>query len=144
MKIVRRSLLVVAVLILPACIWLWWNRFQKADMAPYVPADTLVYMEANSLPQITSAIISTDAWKALAVPAGIRTDLGHVGWLSRLSLWTGIGSAETVVFSRAQIAIAVMGFDAAGAGDTLRGQAPYAVVVETHTSAGRARSAVER
>ncbi|HEY6189079.1 MAG TPA: hypothetical protein VIW80_15590 [Pyrinomonadaceae bacterium] len=143
MKIVRRSLLVVLVLILPACVWLWWNRFQKADMAAYVPADTLVYMEANSLPQITSAIISTDAWKALAVPAGIRTDLGHVGWLSRLSLWTGIGSAETVVFSRAQIAIAVMGFDAADAGDTLRVKPRYAVVVETHTSAGRARSAVE-
>jgi hypothetical protein len=111
MKIARRLLLVVLVLILLACIWLWWNHFQKADMAAYVPADTLVYMEANSLPQITSAIISTDAWKALAVPAGIRTDLGQVGWLSRLALWTGIGPAEAVVFSRAQIAVAVMGYE---------------------------------
>jgi hypothetical protein len=143
MKIARRSLFVVVVLILLACVWLWWNRFQKADMAAYVPADTLVYMEANSLPEITSAITSTDAWKALAVPAGIRSDLGQVGWLSRLTLWTGIGPAEAVVFSRAQIAVAVMGFDAADAGDTLKVKPRYAVVVETHTSAGRARTALD-
>ncbi|HEX8774475.1 MAG TPA: hypothetical protein VF735_12930 [Pyrinomonadaceae bacterium] len=143
MKIARRLLLAAVVLILLAGIWLWWNRFQKVDMATYVPADTLVYMEANSLPQITSAITSTDAWTALAGPAGIRTDLGRIGWLSRLALWTGIGPAEAVVFSRAQVAVAVMGFDAADAGETLKVKPRYAVVVETHTSAGRARSAVE-
>src|SRR5215210_573617 len=144
MKIVRTSLVVAGVLILLACVWLWWNRFQKVDMAAYVPADTLVYMEANSLPEITSAITNTDAWKALAVPAGIRSDLGQVGWLSRLALWTGIGPAEAVVFSRAQIAVAVMGFEAADAGETLKVKPRYAVVVETHTSAGRTRSAVEQ
>jgi hypothetical protein len=143
MRIARRLLLAAVVLILLAGIWLWWNRFQKADMAAYVPADTLVYMEANSLPQITSAVTSTDAWKALAGPAGIRTDLGRISWLSRLALWTGIGPSEAVVFSRAQIAVAVMGFDAADAGETLKVKPRYAVVVETHTSAGRARSAIE-
>ena len=142
-KVIRRSLLVVGALVLLAGVWLWWNRFQKADMAAYVPADTLVYAEANSLPAITSAITQADAWKALSAPAGIRTDLGQIGWLSRLALWTGIGPAEAVVFSRAQVAVAVMGFDAADAGDTLRVKPRYAVVLETHTSAGRARSAIE-
>jgi hypothetical protein len=112
-------------------------------MAAYVPADTLVYVESNSLPNITSAITSTDAWKALAAPAGMRTDAGEIGWASRLALWAGIGPAEAVVFARAQVAIAVMGFDAADAGDTLRVKPRYALVVETHTSAGRARAAVE-
>jgi hypothetical protein len=144
MKFVRRSLLILAALVLLAAGWLWWNRIQKVDMAAYVPADTLVYVEANSLPGITSAVTSTDAWKALAAPAGIRTDLGQLSRLSRLALWTGIGPAEAVVFSRAQVAVAVMGFDAADAGDTLRVKPRYAVVVETHTSAGRARSAIEK
>jgi hypothetical protein len=142
-KVVRRSLLVAGALLLLAGAWLWWNRFQKADMAAYVPADTLVYVEANSLPAITSALTQTDAWKALSTPAGIKTDLGQIGWLSRLALWTGIGPAEAVVFSRAQVAVAVIGFDAADAGDSLRVKPRYAVVLETHTSAGRARAAIE-
>jgi hypothetical protein len=142
-KIVRRLLPVAGALVLLAAVWLWWNRFQKVDMASYVPADTLVYAEADSLPAITSAITQTDAWKALSAPAGIRTDLGRIGWLSRLALWTGIGPAEAVVFSRAQVAVAVVGFNAADAGDTLRVKPRYAVIVETHTSAGRARSAIE-
>jgi hypothetical protein len=142
-KLVRRLLFVAGALVLLAAVWLWWNRFQKADMAAYVPMDTLVYAEADSLPAITSALTQTDAWKALSAPAGIRTDLGQIGWLSRLALWTGIGPAEAVVFSRAQVAVAVVGFNAADAGDTLRVKPRYAVVLETHTSAGRARSAIE-
>ncbi|HEX8143028.1 MAG TPA: hypothetical protein VF553_10575 [Pyrinomonadaceae bacterium] len=143
MKLVHRLLLVGGVLVLLACAWLWWNRFQKADMMAYVPVDTVVYMEANSLPEITRALTATDAWMALALPAGIRSDLGQLGWLSRLALWTGIGPAEAVVFSRAQVAVAVMSLTSADAGETLKVKPRYAVVVETHTSAGRARAAVE-
>ncbi|HEV2912873.1 MAG TPA: hypothetical protein VGX92_06105 [Pyrinomonadaceae bacterium] len=142
MKVVRRSLLLLGGLVLLAFGWLWWNRFQKADMAGYVPADTLVYLEANSLPDITTALTSTDAWKALAAPAGIRPGLGELPWWSRLALWTGVGPGEAVIFSRAQVAVAVMGFDSADAGDTLKLKPLYAVVVETHTSQGRTREFV--
>lgn len=144
MRIARTLLLFMVGLILLASVWLWWNRYQKVDMAAYVPAETLVYLEANSLSDITSAVTSTDAWKALAIPAGIRPDLGKLGWVSRLANWTGIGPADAVVFSRSQVAVAVLGFDAADAGETLKVKPRYAVVIETHTSSARARAAVEK
>ena len=143
MKFLRKALLVFLVLLLILAIWIWWNRPQKVNMAAYVPADSLIYLEANNLPDIASGIISTDAWKTLAPVAGIKSNLGNLGWLSRIASWTGIGSADAVVLSRAQIAVTVLGLDAADAGETLKIKPRYALVVETHTGESRARSAVE-
>jgi hypothetical protein len=144
MKFLRKALVILLALILLAAIWIWWNRPQKVEMAAYVPADSLLYLEANDLPIIASSLINTDAWKALAPAAGIRSDAGRIGWLSRLASWTGIGSSEAVVFSRAQIAIAILGFDAAAADETLKIKPRYAVIVETHTGESRTRYAVEQ
>ncbi|MDQ3817544.1 MAG: hypothetical protein M3362_07635, partial [Acidobacteriota bacterium] len=144
MRFLRKALLVIVALILIAGLWVWWNHPRKVDMTAYVPADSLIYLEANDLPDIASSLVSTDAWKALAPPAGIRSDLGRISWLSRIASWTGIGSSEAVVLSRAQLAIAVLGFDAADAGDTLRIKPRYAVVAETHTGESRTRTAVEQ
>lgn len=143
MRLLRKALLVLVVLLVLAAAWLWWNRPQKVDMAAYAPADSLLYLEANDLPSIVTNLVNTDAWQALAPAAGIRSDLGRIGWLSRLASWTGIGSAEAVVFSRAQVAVAVLGFDAADAGETLKIKPRYAVILETHTGESRTRSAVE-
>lgn len=140
----RKFLVLIIILLAVAGAWFWWNRPQKVDMAGYVPADALVYLEANSLPEIIQGLSQTDAWKALAPPAGIRSDLGEVGWLSRLSAWTGIGTAETVTLSRAQVAIAVLSLEAADAGETLKIKPRYGVVAETHTSEWRTRAAVEK
>jgi hypothetical protein len=144
MRLIRRVLLVLLALIIILAIWLWWNRPQKVDMTAYVPADSLIYLEANDLPEIGSAIVSTDAWKSLAPAAGIKSDFGNIGWLTRLASWTGIGSADVVVLSRAQIAVTVLGFDAADAGDTLRIKPRYAVVIETHTGESRTQYAIEK
>ncbi|MGB9180833.1 MAG: hypothetical protein WCB68_16495 [Pyrinomonadaceae bacterium] len=144
MKVIRRVLLIVIILALLVGFWLWWNRPQRVNMAAYVPGDSLVYLEANNLPEIANAIIQTDAWKALAPAAGIRSDMGRIGWLSRLAAWTGIGPADVVVLSRAQVAVTVLGIGAADAGDTLKLKPRYAVVVETHSSETRARAAVEK
>src|SRR5215210_7648772 len=143
MKFFRKALLIFLALLLILAIWIWWNRPRKVNMADYVPADSLIYLEANDLPDIASGIISTDAWKALAPVAGIKSNLGNLGWLSRLASWTGIGPADGVVLSRAQIAVTVLGLDAAEAGDTLKIKPRYALVVETHTGESRARSAIE-
>src|SRR5215210_7563337 len=109
----RTLLLVAAALVLLVAAWLWWNRPQPVDMAAYAPADALAYLEANSLPDILNGLTSTDAWQALAPPAGLRTDFTQLGWLSRAAAWTGIGPAETVVLARAQVAVVVMGLEAA-------------------------------
>jgi hypothetical protein len=144
MRFIRRASLVILALIIIIAVWVWWNRPRKVDMTAYVPADTLIYIEADDLPGIASGLVSTDAWKALAPAAGARSDLGNIGWLSHLASWTGIGSADAVVFSRAQIAIAVLGFDAADAGDTLKIKPRYAVVAETHTGESRTRYVIEK
>lgn len=144
MKIFRKILAAVVALMLIAAVWVWWNRPQKVDMTAYVPADSLVYIEANSLPDIANGIVGTDAWKSLAPPAGIKGIVGQVGWLGRLSEWTGIGSADALVLARSQVAIAVLGLDAADAGETLKIKPRTAVVVETHTGETRTREVVER
>lgn len=144
MKFIRKALLIFLALLLILAIWIWWNRPQKVNMAGYVPADSLIYLEANDLPDIASGVISTDAWKALAPAAGIKSSLGNLSWLSRFASWTGIGPADAVVLARAQVAVTVLGLDAADAGDTLKIKPRYALVVETHTGESRARSAVEK
>ncbi len=144
MKFLRKALLILLALLLVLAVWVWWNYPRKVNMTAYVPADTLVYLEANDLPDIATSIINTDAWKALAPAAGIRSNLGNLGWLSRLASWTGIGPADAVVLSRAQIAVAVLNLEAADAGDTLKIKPVYAVVVESHTGEGRLQSAVEK
>ncbi len=124
--------------------WLWWNRPQRVDMAAYVPADSLVYLEANSLPEIAGGIVSTDAWKALAPVAGINSDFGRLRWVSRLAAWTGFGPADVVVLSRAQVAVAVLNFDAAEQAASLKITPRAALVAETHTGEARVRAAVEK
>jgi hypothetical protein len=143
MRFLRKALLVFLALLLILAVWIWWNRPRKVNMATYVPADALIYLETNDLPDIAGGIVSTDAWKALAPAAGIRSNMGNLGWLSRIASWTGIGPADAVVLSRAQVAVAVLGLDAADAGDTLKIKPRYAVVVETHTGESRTRTAVE-
>jgi hypothetical protein len=143
MRLLRRLFPYIIVLLVLSAAWVWWNRPQKVDMAAYVPADSLVYLEADSLPEIASGMTHTDAWKALVAPAGIRQSLGQVGWLSRIASWTGIGPADVVVFSRAQVALVVLGVEAADGGESLNLRPSIALVVETHTGAGRTRAAIE-
>lgn len=142
MKYFRRLLAPFVALLILAAVWLYWWRPQKVDMTAYVPADSIIYLEANSLPEIASGIVRTDAWKTLAPPAGIRSSTGEVGWVSRLAAWTGIGPADVVVFARAQAAVAVLGVEAADAGDTLKIRPRIALVAETHTGEARTREAV--
>jgi len=142
----HRLLLAAVGLALLAALWLWWNHPRPADMAGYVPADSLIYIEANDLPGIAGGIVSTDAWQALAPRAGVNSDFGRLNWLGRIAAWTGIGPAEAVVLARAQVAITVLGFDTAEepADGTLKIKPRVALIAETHTSPWRVRSAVEK
>lgn len=144
MSVLRKFLIALGILVIILAVWVWWNRPRKVDMANYVPADTLIYLEANDLPLIASEITNTDAWKALAQPAGVKTNLGSYGWLSRLAAWTGIGPADAVVLSRSQIAVAVLGFDFPEEGETLKISPRYAIVTETHTSASRVQAVLDK
>lgn len=113
-------------------------------MSAYVPADALLYLEINNLPQVVNSLTKTDGWNALAGPAGIKSGLGNVGWLGRLAAWTGIGAADTIVYSRMQIAAIVLGIAAADGGESLNVKPRVALVVETHSSAGRTLATIEK
>jgi hypothetical protein len=141
----QRIILSIIVLGLLLVAWLWWNRPEPVDMSGYVPAESLVYLETNNLPEIVRGLTSTDAWQILAPPAGLNPNIGQIGWLSRLSAWSGIGSAETVVFSRSQVAIAVLGFDVTEESSTVRDIKPrIALIAETHTGAQRVQTALTK
>ena len=146
MRIARRVILSAFVILLAAGAWVWWNQPEKADMAAYVPADSIVYLEVNSLPELLGGIASTDAWRELAPAAGIKRDLGNVGWAGRFVRLTGLGPGDSVVLSRAQFAVTVQSFEAAEESDatTLKVSPRAALVAETHTGEGRTRAAVEK
>lgn len=145
MLMVRRALIVVCVLAAAIFAWLWWTRPVRVDMAAYTPADSIIYFEADSLPEIFSAITSTDDWRALAPAAGVEAGAGGRGWLPRLVSFTGTGPSDAVVLARAQVAVAVLGFDASEEPDeTLKYTPRVALVAETHTSEWRVKSAVEK
>ncbi|HYP53524.1 MAG TPA: hypothetical protein VEQ42_08285, partial [Pyrinomonadaceae bacterium] len=144
MLILRRALLILLALILVAAAWLWWNRPQRVDMAAYVPADTLLYVETNDLPAVARSLTATDAWQALAPAFGLEREYRRFGWPSRVAAWAGVGPAEAVVFSRAQVAVTVQGFGAAEEPqETLKITPRLALVAETHTSESRVRAALE-
>lgn len=141
----QRIALSIVVLVVLLAGWVWWNRPEAVDMSAYAPAETLIYLEANSLPEIVSGLTSTDGWQALAPPAGLSPNIGSIGWLSRLSAWSGIGSAEAVVFSRTQAAVVVLGFDVTEESSTVRDIKPrIALIAETHTGARRVQAAITK
>jgi hypothetical protein len=142
---VRRALLVLLVLAAAAFAWLWLTRPTKVDMAAYVPADSIVYIEADSLPEIFEGVTSTDAWRELAAAAGVETKQAPSGWLTSLVSFTGLGPSDAVVLSRAQVGVSVLGFQAAEeSGTTLKFSPRAALVAETHSGEWRARAAVEK
>src|SRR5436190_9137616 len=56
---------------------------------------------------------------------------------------TGIGSTPMIIATRAQVAFVILDLTAVGEGDALEFKSPAALIVETHTSHGRVRPAVE-
>lgn len=142
---VRRALVAVLLLAVLAFAWLWLTRPQRVDMTAYVPADSIVYAEADSLPAIIDAFTSTGAWRESAPAGGVDVRPGWAGRLSAFLSFTGMGPSDAVVLARAQVAVAVLGLRAAEESDTTLKFTPRAALVaETHSPGWRARAAVEK
>src|SRR5947209_7975196 len=145
MRIIRVALIFVFLLAAFVFAWLWWTRPVRVDMAAYVPADSIVYVEADSLQNIFDAVTSTDDWKELAPAAGVEIKRGRGDWLNSFMSFTGMGPSDAVVLSRAQVAVSVLGFEAVEEQDGALNYKPRAALVaETHTSEWRVKSAVEK
>src|ERR1043165_3417600 len=108
--------LLLAVLLIGA--WLWFSVPGKVDLADYAPADSLVYVEFNSLADVSRAIQQTDSWKAAA-------PITHSQPRDENRLFTAaararIGPIESVLFARPQVALVVVGLNSIEQDQTLK------------------------
>ena len=143
-KLPKRLLGLIGVLLLLGAAWIIWNRPRKTDMASYVPAESIAYIEANDLGRVADGLSHTDAWRALAEPLGAPRELiPHPGLVS-VARWTGIGTAESVLLARSQFAVCFAPPQATESGATLTIKPLAALVIETHTSQNRMRSTIEK
>lgn len=143
MKLIRWFVAIAFAVILIVAALLWWNRPQRSDMASYVPADALVYLECNSLLDVVDAVASTDAWKELTPSLGTNPSQPPNRWLTRIVSWTGIGPTRTVILARAQLATVMLDLGAREQGETLTIKPEAAILIETHTAETRIRPTVE-
>src|ERR1051325_1626510 len=133
-----RLLVVLTCLCLLAITAIWWNWPHKVDMASYAPADALVYIELNSIEDVSNAIKQGEVFKAISSLTGVNSNPP-----SRWSIWAaraGIAPAQSVVFARAQMALVVVDIDRQTNGDALRVKPEAALIVETQTSKWRMKS----
>ena len=63
LKNLRTRLLVLAVIVASATVWIVWNRPAKVDMATYVPGDSLAFISGDDLPGLAGGIEGTEAWR---------------------------------------------------------------------------------
>ncbi len=143
MKRLRVVLSFILICVVAAACWLWWNRRIPVDMAEYVSADSLVFIEANDLPAIAEAMTAADVWRKAAPALDSKITAGRIGWASWFTRLTSIGSAETVVLARSQIAVAALGVEATNPSRDLVIKPRLAIILETHTGASRAHDGAE-
>ena len=144
MRRIVRLFAALLLVVLIATGWLFWNQPKRVDMAAYVPADSLFYLESNSLVDVARALMNTDAWQSLAPYYGLRADRWQDRWLTYIAKTTGIGSAQNVIAARAQVAFVMLDLNQNTSGDTLEFKSHHALVVETHTSQARMKPIIER
>lgn len=140
----RTKLLLTAVTAAFIVGWFFWNRPMRTDLAVYAPSDCLAYLEADDLSELAVGVEGTKAWKSLAGLVGARSSLLPNRWLIRIARWTGIGSSDTIVLARSQIAIVFTGAEVSDVGPTLNVKPLAVLVIETHTTPRRMRPVLER
>jgi len=140
----RAGIIIIALFIGLSVAWIFWNRPQKAEMSQFAPVEGLAFVEANDLSALFNGIEQTNAWQALAAPIGAPSRISPNRWWITLARWTGIGSADALLFARSQVAVVFSGAEGNQAGNTLTIKPLTTFIIETHTSQRRMRAAVER
>ena len=135
----RPVLIVVLLVLLLGAVWIWWNFPRPVDMASYAPADSFVYLEFNSLTNASEAIQAGKTWKAVAPVLGLNSGSDN-RWLLAAAK-AGIAPTNSVIFSRSQVALVLVGMNTIEENETLRIRPEAALLVETHTSKWRMKSA---
>ena len=142
----RHRFRIVILLLIVAAVsaWFYGNRPTHADLSAWAPADSLAFVEINDLAAVGGGLEQTKAWKVFGPLLGSPAHLAPNRWWTRLARWTGIGSADALLFARAQVAIVLNGAEGAENGSTLVIKPLLTFIIDTHTSQWRMRAAVER
>jgi hypothetical protein len=140
----RWFLIIVLLLLAVLGAWLWWVRPRAVDMAAYAPADSLLYLESNNPTDVAAALAKTDAWKLVDELTGNKWRTGKDNWSTKFVRWTGIGPTNSVIVTRAQLAVVVTDLGVSQDGESLTVKPEGALLVETHTAASRIKSPVEQ
>ena len=136
------SILLIAVLL--AAAWIYWNRLTRSDLSAFAPSNCLAFVEGDDLAALVTGIEQTEAWRTLSGPLAAPQTLLPNRWLLRLARWTGTGSADTILFARSQVGVVFTGAEASQSEATLTIKPLATFIIETHTSQGRMKPAVER
>jgi sarcosine oxidase delta subunit len=142
-KLRRTAILLLIAILVGFAGWVYWNRVQTANLTVWAPADSLAYVEVNDLSEIVRGVEQTTAWKSLGPLLGAPDHLTPNRSLLRFARWTGIGSADAVLFARSQVAVVFSGAEGTQSGSTLIIKPLLTLVVETHTSQSRMRAVME-
>src|SRR5438105_4603730 len=140
----RLRIVILLLIVAALAVWFYGNRPTHADLSAWAPADSLAFVEINDLMGIAGGIEETRAWKAFGPLLGSPSNLGPNRWWIQLARWTGIGSADALLFARAQVAIVLNGAEGSESGSTLVIKPLLTFIIDTHTSQWRMRAAVER
>src|SRR5437660_4079342 len=144
MRRLLRLVTIFLALLLVVIAWLWWNSPPRVDMTAYAPADSMVYLESNSLAELACSISQTDAWRTVGPYVGLEPYRWQDQFLTYLAKTSGVGSTQSVVAARAQLAFVMLDLNTADNGDTLEVKPLAALIVETHTATARVKPLVER
>jgi hypothetical protein len=112
-------------------------------MAAYAPAEAVLYLEANRPGEIFETVGATEAWKAFEKAMGTPSNDTKRHWLQGFVRGTGIGPVQSVVLSRAQVAVVVTDIGTTESGDTLKVTTEAAILIETHTAETRIKPLFE-
>jgi hypothetical protein len=140
----RNILLAIAVFSLLVLVWILLNRPARVDMAEFVPADSLIFVEVNDVMQLLKGIRQTKAWENFGEYTKVHKDLNRLLWFGPFFRNSSIGPAEAIILSRAQVAITINGFDMEEREDSLNIRPRLAVLIETNTGEWRTRAALRR
>lgn len=147
MRVMTRTrwfLLTTILVLLILGSWLWWVGYRPVDMATYAPADSLIFLESNNPGNVVETLTRTEAWKLVDTLTGKQSHAASSGWVKKFVRWTGIGPTNSVIFTRAQLAVVVTNLGVEQDEETLTVKPEGALLVETHTSASRSKPEVER
>src|SRR3954467_15567344 len=108
-KLRRTAIIVLIAIVVSFAVWLYWNRIQSANLTALAPADSLAYIEVNDLSNLSQGVERVTAWQSLAPLLDAPANLAPSPWVVRLARWTGIGTADAILFARSQIAVVFTG-----------------------------------